>query len=752
MVTPGCVRHATRRGAAHGFLMLLALDAGHAFAQEAAAAPADAGAAMAASPDAAAHDTAQAQAATSDALDTIPVETIVVTARKREELLSEVPVSIQAFSGDTLEQAGVGSVKDLARLTSNFNLIEAQQPGVVLINVRGIGQIRMGEAPIAVVVDGVQSSIPNEITQELFDIERVEMLKGPQGSIYGRNAIGGAVNIVTRQPTNSYEGRIKGTWGNGDDRRASAQLSGPIVDDTLMFRVAGQYRDFGGLIDDETIGEKVDDKHAKSARANLLFVPTDRLSFSLTGNYDDIRAGASYYAPYSLLRGLGQDRDISDPKPVIMDHKGLGTRRIEDVSLKADYDAGFATLSSVTAYSTLDSYLDEDLDWLPLPLLTAIQTVDNKALSQELRLVSNDDGSLHWLLGGYYLSVDRETLTQPYIAKDLTDALGLPFSIPFVSKHFTDDNRSYAVFGHLDYDITTALQASIGLRYDIDDRHQVSLLSDGTVNDATFRSLQPQFTLSYTFDTAADSLIRHLMPYATVSKGFRSGGFNPTDKVGRKYKKEELWNYEAGFKSQIGRHSFFNASVFYMDISDRQVYTLDLLTVSQLIANPIPKSHVEGLELELSTQPIRHLQIGGGFGLLRSKIDSYDPSVYAGTVASGDFKGNQLNQIPGYSYNAYVEYLYPIASLDLIARGEFNGSGGDYYWEIDNEDKRAPQHFANFRLTLKSEHWSLSGFVDNAFDERYVVEFVPYEFSGGLSDLGLPGRPRRYGVELGFNF
>jgi len=351
------------------------------------------------------------------------LENVVVTARMREEVLSEIPESIQAYSGKTLEAAGVESVKDLARLTPNFNLIEAQQPGVVLINVRGIGQIRMGEAPIAVVVDGVQSNIPNQITQDLFDIERMEVLKGPQGSIYGRNAIGGAINIVTRQPTNEFSGRLMGTAGNGDDRRISAQLSGPVIEDLLLFRVAGKYKEFGGLIDGVTLGEKVDDEESKSARASLLFLPTDDLMVSLTGSYDDIEAGASYYAPYSLLREVGQDRNISEPKPVIMDHKGLGTRRIEDGSLKIDYQTGIGTLSSITAYSKLASFLDEELDWLPLPLLTAIQTVDNKALSQELRLVSDSDSDLQWLVGGYYLDVDRETLTQPYIAEDVTTVL-----------------------------------------------------------------------------------------------------------------------------------------------------------------------------------------------------------------------------------------------------------------------------------------------------------------------------------------
>lgn len=683
------------------------------------------------------------------------IETMVVTARKREELLSDVPESIQAFGGDTLEAAGVNSVKDLSKLTPNFAVIEAQQPGVVLINVRGIGQIRMGEAPIAVVVDGVQSNIPNQITQDLFDIERIEILKGPQGSIYGRNAIGGAINIVTTPPSNEFTGRIVGTLGNGEDRRVGVQLSGPVIEDLLSFRIAGKYREFGGLIEGVNIGEMVDHEEAKTGRVNLLFTPSDVFSMSLTASFDDIEAGAAYYVPYSTLRGLGRagrdPKEISRPRPVVLDHKGFATRRIEDISLKIDYETPFGLLSSVTAYSTLESYLDEELDYTRLPLLTAIQTVDNEAFSQELRLTSTGDGALDWLVGAYYLAVDRETLTQPYILEDVTDLLGLPFSIPFIRKHFTDDNQSYAVFAHMGYPFGRGFEISGGFRYDIDEREQLSLI-DNSVGEATFRSLQPKLSLSYKFDTADSDLFEDFMLYSSVGKGFRSGGFNPSDKVGRQFNKEETISYELGFKSRLPSSTFLNVAAFYTDITDRQVYTLDLLTVSQLIANPIPESHVMGIELELSTRPFRGLAIGGGLGLLKSKIDSYDPSIYADTVARGDFTGNDLNQVPGFSYTAFFEYTLPIGPLSLITRGDFNGSGGDYYWEINNNDRREPQNFANFRMTLKGDHWSLSGFVDNAFDEAFVAEYVPYEFSGGLSDLGLPGRPRRYGVELGFNF
>ncbi len=596
------------------------------------------------------------------------LETIVVTARKREERLTDVPESIQAFSGDRLEASGVNSAADLARITPNFSLVEAQQPGVVLINVRGIGQVRNGEAPIAMVVDGVQSNIANLITQDLFDVERIEILKGPQGSVYGRNALGGAINIVTKKPTNEFEGRVTGTVANGEDYRAGLQLSGPIIEDTLLFRVAGRVRDVGGLIDGVTLGEKVDDEKAHSVRGNLLFTPTDRLTMSLTGTVDSIDAGAAYYSPFF------DGDNVSKPKPVVMDRKGQATRDIKDFSLKVDYDFDAVTLTSISAYSTLESYLDEDLDWTELDLLSATQAVDNKAFSQELRLTSSDSGALRWLGGVYYLGVDRDLDTQPILRSDLT---GAPDPIPAPATRSTDDNHAYAIFGQLSYRFTDALEASLGMRYDIDEREQLDR-STGEIYEATFRSLQPKISLMY--GEGAAKL------YGTIGKGFRSGGFNPNDVVVRQYDREELWNYELGYKLPFwSGKALLNTAVFYTDITDKQVYTLELTTTSQAIANPIPDSHVVGLEIELSARPFSQLQVGAAIGLQQSKIDSYDPSVFAGTLAAGDFTGNDLNQVPGYSYTLMAEYTQPVGSLLLVGRVDVNGSGGDYYWEVDNK-------------------------------------------------------------------
>jgi len=204
------------------------------------------------------------------------VEQIVVTARKREERVQDVPDSISVFTAAALEATRIDNVKDVALRVPNLSIVEAQQPGVALLTIRGVGQARNGEPPIAVVVDGVQLSNAYQITQDLFDIERIEVLKGPQGAVYGRNAIGGAINITTKQPTNDFEGFIQGSYGTGQDWRLSAAISGPIVPDKLLFRLAGSLRDFDGDIESVNAPRSKEANWAqdKNIRGSLLFTPS----------------------------------------------------------------------------------------------------------------------------------------------------------------------------------------------------------------------------------------------------------------------------------------------------------------------------------------------------------------------------------------------------------------------------------------------------------------------------------------------
>src|SRR5690606_19731562 len=199
------------------------------------------------------------------------IEEILVTSRKREERLQDVPDTISAFTSETIEGAGIRSVADVAEMVPNLSIVQTQQPGVDFLVIRGVGQARNQEPPVAMVIDGVQLTSSYGLTQELFDVERIEVLKGPQGALYGRNAIAGAINIVTKKPTNEFEGRLTAGVGNGFFWETSGALSGPIVEDRLLFRVAGSYQDFDGNIHNVTQNKDVNFFDTLALRGRLLF-------------------------------------------------------------------------------------------------------------------------------------------------------------------------------------------------------------------------------------------------------------------------------------------------------------------------------------------------------------------------------------------------------------------------------------------------------------------------------------------------
>src|SRR5690606_1840472 len=318
------------------------------------------------------------------------IQEVVVTARKRAERIESVPDSIRALSGEDLESAGLTRVNEVTRHVPNFTLVEAQQPGVVLINIRGVGQVRNGEAPVAVVIDGVQQNSPNQITQALYDVERLEVLKGPQGALYGRNAIGGAINIVTRAPTNELKGSLEAGGAQGDDFYGQATLSGPIVRDKVLFRVSGRYADREGQIDNIFVGGKADFDRTWNGRAALLFHLSERWTADVRAALQDQRGGASYYVPGAVN---------SNPTQVIGNLVGWGERDLADHSIKLERVGDATTFTSISAYSRVESGLFEELDWLPADLLAATQFLDVKAYSQELRLASNNETGTRWIAG-----------------------------------------------------------------------------------------------------------------------------------------------------------------------------------------------------------------------------------------------------------------------------------------------------------------------------------------------------------------
>lgn len=669
---------------------------------------------------------------------------LVVTARRREERLIDVPDAITAFGAKEIERAGIDNVNDVALRVPNFSIVEAQQPGVAAINIRGVGQVRNGEAPVAVILDGVQLSSPYQITQDLFDVERIEVIKGPQGASYGRNAIGGAINIVTRRPTNDFEGWVQAGYATGDAFSASGVISGPILDDRLLFRVAASVRDADGDIENVTLGQPVNFEDTVNLRGQLLVRIGADAELDLRYSRLDTESGAAWY---TLVPPGGS---INAVLPVTADRLGRASRLLDDASAKLDIDLGGATFTSVTAYSRVSSDLDEDFDFTALDLLTATQAVQQQSWSEELRLASNGGGPLTWLVGGYYLSTDLDIDNFVFIQPGASFVL-VPFAIPapttFSATKGTSDNDAYALFGQLTWRFADTFELALGARQDWDDRTQRDRVTLRRF-ERSYGAFQPKAQLSYRPN--GDTNV-----YAGVARGFRSGGFNANGRIAGSFDAETNWNYEVGAKLRLLDGALqVNAAGFVTDISDRQVYIFDLLSAAQVITNPIRSAQIRGFELEATARPAHGLLLSASLGLLDSEIERYDASIFAGLPVAGDYTGNKLPQTAHASYSLSAQYDVDIGSdAGLGLRAEYNSTGGDYFWEIDNRDRRDRIDLVNLRASARWRGATLTAFVENLFGEDYVLEYISQAWSGApLGNYSSPAWGRRWGAQLRYRF
>lgn len=657
-------------------------------------------------------------------------ETVVVTARARAENVQKVPDSISVLGADTIEAAGIRSVDDATIFIPNFSLVDAQDAGTVALTIRGIGQVRNGEAPVAIVVDGVQLNSPDMIKQSLFDVERIEVLKGPQGALYGRNAIGGAINITTKVPDNELGGRVSAEYANGDDISIGGAISGAIVPDILRFRIAADYRDFGGVLSNVTLDRKVDFIEDFNLRARLIFTPADNLTIDLRGTHARLDGGASWYIPLP-------DNDPNNTNvPIVADVLGHSSRDFDDAALKVEYDFGALTFSSISAYANTDLDLDEDLDWTSAAILGVYQRRQLETLTQEFRLTSPSSQRLRWTAGAFYLDGTRKIDSIFLLSPDAT-ASGLPLSdyFPIPIARTTEDMKTHAIYAQINYDLTDAIELTAALRYDHDKRTQADRLGATDDRSASFDSWQPKLSLNYKLNS--DSIV-----YATLAKGFRSGGFNaPNGAFPLVYKPEITKGVEIGTKNTwLDGRLTFNAAAFYNRFENQQVFILKL--ANQGLVN-VAKTDIWGLEIDSRFKASEHIEIGASLGLLDTKVKDFD-----GTSL---YRGNKVPLTYSWSYTAWGQITQPIGDAELILRADYTGKGGNY-WHIDNLDKQDDVHLVNARLTLDFGSYSLALFAKNLFNVDYTEEFFSKDFSGGGTDIRYPGSPRRYGIAATLKF
>ncbi len=653
------------------------------------------------------------------------VEQITVTARQRAESVEKVPISATVFSESEIENADIESVSDFIGLTSNVSFEQSQNPGNNTMTVRGISQVRNGDAPFAVMIDGVYQASPNSINQSLINVERIEVLKGPQGALYGRNAIGGVISIVSKTPGHEHVNRAEVGYGKENEYEIQLSSSGPITD-TLYYQISGLYRDRDGYFTNETLQVDADPKTDKDISAWLSYLPNDRFSLNFKASASSTKDGGAYYIP--VYNGNANEVDTNPVSELLP----YAERDLREYSLRAEYISDAGTFTFIGSGSSVDELVYAD-DYLPVSFVWASQDLDVSAKTVEMRFSSPDDRKFRWIAGAFYLQKDSSLAT--IVDVDFDDDGVFDLNIPRVEDN---DNRSQAIFGQVNYDVNENLELSLALRYDEDDREQFNP-ANGAVRDKTFDKFQPRLSVSWSPSETS-------MLFATYAEGFRSGGFNAPSVTAFPpiYDAESTQAFEAGFKSTwLERKVQFNAAVFTTDFENQQYYVYDGPSGSQGLLN-IDESLAQGIELELQAHPGNGFRIDASLGITDTEIKAL--------TGNSEFVGNKTPNSNAYTGNLSLLHETRFnENSRLVARADYRRVG-KRYWAINNEHARDPLNLLNLRLTYIAKRWSVGLYLDNATDEQYSAEFLQGEFSGITYDIRFPALPQRYGVEFSTRF
>lgn len=665
---------------------------------------------------------------------------IVVTGRLRNENLQDVPASVTVLGEQQLTRAGVREVKDFVELTPNVSFQQSQNAGTSALVIRGVSQIRNVDAPAAIVIDGVQTIDPNQFNQALFDIESIEVFRGPQGAYWGRNAIAGAINITTHQPSDDLEARLTSRYQSGDDIWVSGLVSGPLVEDKAYFKLAAFYNDRKGRID-TTAFDNADFVKQYGVRGSLIFNATPELTIELRGAYQDFEGGALYWAKVDPT--VAPDSVLNTKSTV--DLPGRDDKTLGEASLKLEYESDKFTITAISAYTNFKETVFGDADFGTAPVgardVRQMLGRDVEAFSQEVRLTSSDTGRFRWQLGAYYLTTDRSEILD--VAGDF-DKDGI-FETPFVAGNDLFDQESWAVYGNVQFDITDQLTLAAALRYDNDKFTVVPANGVLPPRELKSNALQPRIDLTY---EASDAVSL----YASYAEGFRSGRLNANTVPAnlRVAQPEEATTYELGFKSQFSDYDItFNGAIFYSDYKNA-LYFQASRTFGQLALN-IEQTDLWGAEFSFSGRPTDNLQISAAFGYTDGEIKAFNSALAPGVVIIDPttIAGKKPPLFHDFTLNLGADYTIPLKDgLDFIFSANHEVLGKREA-SITNNYATGSYNKTGVRASLEADNWAVTAFGKNIFNTKYTDEyFVSVEQSPNPFNIIWPNEGSIWGVEF----
>ncbi|MHA6766885.1 TonB-dependent receptor [Sphingobium ummariense] len=706
------------------------------------------------------------------------ISDIVVTAQKRAESVQDIPIAVSAIGGAALAQRGATDLTAIASTVPGLNVSE--QVGQARLTLRGIGvdNISTGaESSVAFNQDGVFFSRSAAALASFYDVERVEVLRGPQGTLYGRNATGGSVNILTNRPTFSTKGGISLTYGNYDTVNAEAYYSTGLSDKVAV-RVAGQIQNHSGYGRNRLTGADVDDKHSQAVRGQLLFEPTEQLTILIGADYYNQKDRSNTYH-YFGPAGFTAAGDPVTPTGLLLGGFDPGPRNVASVrnpSNSAEFWGARAdisyeltdnlTLRSLSAYRSSDFVVESDLNPIGVNLFPIDFGETSGEYSQELQL-NLDTDSHKLVVGAFYMHENIDG----FIRGPLNlRAVGGPdlFVQGFYSGGRLKTDAA-AVFAQDSYSVTDRLRLTLGARYswekkrvadqsdfNFDDLYDPANGPRGQVHraDKNFNAFTPKIGVD--FDIADKTMV-----YASYSKGFKAGTFN-LGSAGPALDPEKVDAYEIGLKSTLlDGHLRANISGFYYDYSDLQVGKVQgqLLVLENAAA-----AEIYGIEGEFTLEPVRDLIVGVNASWLHARFKRYVTADQARPGGDGstrdengvpafDLAGNALPQAPNYTIDLSAQYSFDVPGGALTIRGESFWSDRVFFSPFNLNYMSQPAYdVQNAYVTYRTDSGlRLTGFIRNIGNETIRASGQVATTLLGSPVLGFVKPPRTYGLTVAFN-
>ena len=677
----------------------------------------------------------------------ITLPPVVVTAQKEPADLQRLPLSATGVLEETILGAGIRIASDAALLAPNVHFTQFSARKLSTVRMRGIGS-SPGNPGVTTFIDGVPQLNDNTSSIDLLNVERIEFVRGPQSALFGRNTLGGLVNIVTERPSLArWSGSFVAPFGNYGSTDLRGTAGGPLGDKVAVgFSLGHSERE--GFTTNAVTGNDLDFRSGTTFKAQALFTPRSDWEARVIVSGERARDGD--YA----LNDLGALRN--SPFQAARDFEGHTDRDVVSTTVLVRHEGPRVTLSSTTGVVNWQTDDLTDLDYTPLPLITRENAEEAMQFTQEVRLASaanapvrlSDGAALRWQSGVFFFTQNYDQLAvntfSPFVLSPL-----VPFYIRQTSPQAALEDLGVGVYGQGTLTFGEKLDLTLGARLDHEQKDaqmdtflSLAIAPPASVTaDRSFTSVSPQLAVAYR-PQSSQTL------YATVGRGFKAGGFNPSSPPGSEsYGEEHTWNLEGGVKTGwAGGRVTTNASAFLIDWDDLQLNLPNLSVPGQFYIANVGAASSAGLELEVNARAHPRLDVFGTLGYTHARFGD-------GAISSGvDVSDNDIPNTPEYTASLGAQFNHAVAAaVSLYGRGEIGFSGAFRYDDLNREGQDA-YSLANFRAGVRGRYVFGEVWVRNAFGTDYIPVAFAYGALAPSGFVGEMGAPRTFGVSGGVTF